>query len=166
MAPESSSLTVTTPSDLEVRITRVFAAPRNLVYEAWTTPDLLRRWLGREGDELIVCDIDLNVGGSYRFVWRLREGGEMGMGGVYREVVPNERIVVTESFDPPYDELMGGEVVTTWLLVERDGSTTLTATTRYGSREARDSAMATGWAEGAAESYDRLAELVESAKES
>ena len=160
MTQGSSSLTVTTPSDEEVRMTRTFAAPRNLVYDAWTKPELLRRWLGREGDEMIVCDVDLRVGGSYRFVWRLRETGEeMGMGGVYREIVPNERIVCTEKFDAPYDDVMG-EAVTTLTIEERDGKTTLTSTTRYPSRETRDSAMATGMADGAGESYDRLAALL------
>jgi uncharacterized protein YndB with AHSA1/START domain len=143
-------------------MTRTFDAPRNLVYDAWTKPELLKRWLGREDDDLIVCDVDLRVGGSYRFVWRLREGGEMGMGGVYREVVPNERIVATENFDPPYDDVMGGEAVTTMTFEERDGKTTLIATTRYGSREARDGAIATGMAEGAGDSYDRLERLLAS----
>jgi uncharacterized protein YndB with AHSA1/START domain len=156
----SSSLTVTTPSELEVMLTRTFDAPRHLVYEAWTKPELLRRWLGREGDELIVCDVDLRVGGSYRFVWRMREGGEMGMGGVYREIVPNERIVATENFDPPYDDAMGGEAVTTMVFLEQGARTTLIATTLYKSKEARDGAVATGMAEGAAETYDRLEELL------
>jgi uncharacterized protein YndB with AHSA1/START domain len=160
MTRESSTLTVTTPSDLEVMMTRTFDAPRHLVYEAWTKPAPLRRWFGGEGGELIVCDIDLRVGGSFRFVWRLREGGEMGFGGAYREIVPNERIVVTENFDPPYDQEMGGEAVTTTTLVERDGKTTLTSTTRYRSREARDGAIATGMEEGAAETFDRLAALL------
>src|SRR5688572_11319038 len=92
----SNRLQISTPSDLEFSMSRSFDAPRRLVFEAWTKPELLRRWLGREGDELIVCDVDLRVGGSYRFVWRMREGGEMGMGGSYREVVPNERVVATE----------------------------------------------------------------------
>lgn len=162
MTQGSSSLTVTTPSDYEVRMTRTFAAPRDLLYDAYTKPDLLKRWLGGEAGELIVCEVDLRVGGSYRFVWRLREGGEMSMGGVYREVVPNERIVATENFDPPYDDVMGGEAVTTTSFEERDGVTTLTSTTRYRSREARDGAVATGMAEGAAESYDLLEKLLRS----
>src|SRR5262245_34891683 len=124
-AADRPALVVTTPSDTEVRMTRIFDAPRQLVFQAWTQPDLVRRWLGRDGDDFIVCDIDLRVGGSYRFVWRLREGGEMGMGGVYREIVPYERLVVTELFDPPYTEVMGGETVTTMLLTEKDGRTTL-----------------------------------------
>jgi uncharacterized protein YndB with AHSA1/START domain len=156
----SSSLTVTTPSEREVMMTRTFDAPRHLVYDAWTKPELLRRWFGREVDELIVCDVDLRVGGSYRFVWRMREGGEMGMSGVYREIVPNERIVATENFDPPYDEAMGGEAVTTMVFFEQGAKTTLTATTLYKSKEARDGAVATGMAEGAAETYDRLEELL------
>jgi uncharacterized protein YndB with AHSA1/START domain len=107
-----------------------------------------------------VCDVDLRVGGSYRFVWRMREGGEMGMGGVYREIVPNERIVATENFDPPYDDAMGGEAVTTMVFLEQGARTTLIATTLYKSKEARDGAVATGMAEGAAETYDRLEELL------
>jgi uncharacterized protein YndB with AHSA1/START domain len=138
-------------SDEDVRVTRTFDAPRNLVFDAWTKPELLRRWLGNEPDELIVCDVDLRVGGTYRFVWRTREGGEMGLGGVYREVVANERIVVTENFDPPYDEMFGGEAVTTTVFEERDGKTTLTSTTRYRSRESRDGAVAMGNEEGATE---------------
>jgi uncharacterized protein YndB with AHSA1/START domain len=153
-------LTVTTPSDLEVVMTRTFDAPRNLVFDAWTKPDLLKRWFGRQEDDLIVCDIDLRVGGDYRFVWRMREGGEMGMHGNYREVLINERLVCTENFEPPYDEVMGGEAVTTMSFLEREGRTTLTATTRYKSREARDGAIATGMEEGAAETYDRLADLL------
>ena len=160
MTQGSSRLTVSTPSDHEIRMTRVFDAPRSLVYDALTKPDLLRRWFGRQGDELIVCDIELSVGGSYRFLWRLREGGEMGMGGLFREVVPNERIVSTENFEPPYDGSMGGEAVTTMTFEESDGRTTLTAVTRYKSREARDGAIATGMEAGAAETYDRLAGLL------
>jgi uncharacterized protein YndB with AHSA1/START domain len=151
---------VSTPSDLEFSMARTFDAPRHLVYQAWTTPDLLKRWLGRESDDLIVCDVDLQVGGSYRFVWRMREGGEMGMGGTYREVVPNERVVATEKFDPPYEDVMGGEVVTTITFVESDGKTTFTSTTRYPTKEARDGAIATGMADGAGESFDRMEELL------
>jgi uncharacterized protein YndB with AHSA1/START domain len=141
-------------------VTRTFDAPRNLVFDAWTKPELLRQWLGSDADELIVCDVDLRVGGTYRFVWRTREGDEMGLGGVCREVVANERIVVTENFDPPCDEMMGGEAVTTTVFEERDGKTTLTSATRYRSRESRDGAIATGNEEGATDSYHCLERLL------
>jgi len=101
---------VTTPSATEIVMTRTFAAPRQLVFDAFTKPELIRRWLGRRGDEMIVCDVDLRVGGAYRYVWRLRanEHGRRGERGVvgtfrelgtFREVDPPERVVCTESFD-------------------------------------------------------------------
>src|SRR4029450_7347752 len=100
MPKSAATLQVTTPSDREIAMSREFDAPRHLVYEGLTTPELLKRWLlGPDGWSLVVCDLDLRVGGRYRYVWkRDRDGFEMGMGGVYREVVPNERIVSTEGF--------------------------------------------------------------------
>ena len=84
-------------------MTRVFDAPRSLVFDAWTKPELLKRWLGvRGGWSMVVCEVDLKVGGTYRFVWRGPDKAEMGMGGVYREIVPPERLVATESFDDPW----------------------------------------------------------------
>src|SRR5258706_7646606 len=94
------TLQVTTPSDREIRMTRVFDAPRRLVFEAFTKPDLVKRWLlGPPGWTMPVCEIDLRVGGKYRYVWRKDGGTEMGMGGVFREVGQPERIVQTEKFD-------------------------------------------------------------------
>jgi uncharacterized protein YndB with AHSA1/START domain len=153
----SNSMTVTTPSDLEIVMTRVFDAPRRKVFDAWTKPELLRQWFGRRGDVLSVCEVDLRVGGAYRFVWQLREGGEMGMGGVYREIDAPGRLVSTESFDD-YAEM--GDAVNTMVLEERDGKTTMTITSRYGSREARDAVIESGMEGGANESFDRLAELL------
>src|SRR6267143_2888304 len=91
-------LKITTPSDREIAMTRVFDAPRNLVFDAWTKPELLKRWLGvRAGWSLAVCEIDLRVGGAYRYVWRKDSNGtEMGMRGVYREIVRPDRLVSTE----------------------------------------------------------------------
>src|SRR6267143_1460851 len=95
-------LQITTPTDREIAMTRVFDAPRRLVYDALTRPELVKRWLGVFGGwSLDVCEIDLKVGGKYRYVWCNADGREMGMGGVYREIVPNERIVNTEKFDDP-----------------------------------------------------------------
>lgn len=157
-----TGLVVTTPSDREIVMTRVFDAPRQLVFDAWTKPEHLVQWFGRRGDEMTVCEVDLRVGGAYRFVWRLREGGEMGMGGVYREVVPPERLVSTEVFEGEYFEQMGGgSTINTLTFEERDGKTTMTITSLYGSREARDAAIQTGMEEGAAEGFDRLAELLQ-----
>jgi len=138
---------------------RTFDAPRQLVFDAWTKPEHVERWFGREGDTL-TCEIDLRVGGSASYVWQLREGGEMGIRGTFREIVPPQRIVYTETFDPPYTEQMGGETVNTLLLEEHNGKTTLSITTVYQSREARDGAIATGMEEGAAETFDRLDELL------
>jgi len=155
--PRSNAMTVTTPSDLEIIMTRVFDAPRQKVFDAWTKPELLRQWFGRRGDVLKVCEVDLHVGGGYRFVWQLREGGEMAMGGVYREIAALERLVSTESFDD-YAEM--GDAVNTMVLDERDGKTTMTITSRYGSKEARDAVIESGMEGGANESFDRLAELL------
>ena len=154
---KSNAMTVTTPSDLEIVMTRVFDAPRQKVFDAWTKPELLRQWFGRRGDVLKVCEVDLRVGGGYRFVWQLREGGEMGMGGVYREIDAPGRLVSTESFDD-YAEM--GDAVNTMVLDERDGKTTMSITARYNSKEARDAVIESGMEGGANESFDRLAELL------
>jgi uncharacterized protein YndB with AHSA1/START domain len=155
------SLEITTPSDREIVMTRVFNAPRRLVFDAWTIPALVKRWLlGPPGWTMPVCDIDLRVGGRYRFVWRNEtDGTDMGMGGVYREIEAPERIVNTELFD---EDWTGGEVVGTTLFVERDGKTTVTNTIVYSSQEARDGALKSGMATGVAASYDRLEEMLAS----
>jgi uncharacterized protein YndB with AHSA1/START domain len=151
-------MTVTTPSDREIALTRVLDAPRHLVFEAYTRPELLQRWLGvHAGWSWAVCEIDLRVGGAYRYVWRGPDGAEMGMGGVYREVVPPERIVATEKFDQSW---YPGEAVSTVTLVERDGRTTLTLTVRYESREARDAVLKSPMEQGVAAGFDQLAALL------
>ena len=117
----AGALKVTTPSDREVRVTRRFDAPRRLLFQALTTPELLKRWmLGPDGWALAVCTIDLRVGGAFRYVWRKPNGREMGMGGVYRAIEPPARIVHTELFD---DDWTGGETEVTTTLAERDGAT-------------------------------------------
>ena len=159
MTQAQSALRVTLPSDLEIVMTRVFNAPRRLVFNAWTKPELLKQWFGRRGDTLSVCEVDLRAGGAYRFVFALREGGEMGMGGVYKEILPPERLVSTEAFDD-YVE-MGGESLNTLVFEERDGKTVMRITARYPSKETRDAVIESGMEGGAGESFDRLAELVE-----
>ena len=156
----TGTLQVTTPSEREIAMTRVFDAPARLIFDAWTKPELLRRWLGvRAGWSMAVCEVDLRVGGTYRYVWRGPEGAEMGMRGVYREVVRPERLVSTESFDDPWYE---GEALDTMILVEQGGRTTVTTTVRYASREVRDAVLKSGMDRGVAEGYDKLAELLAS----
>jgi uncharacterized protein YndB with AHSA1/START domain len=154
------TLQMTTPSEREIAMTRVFDAPRRLVFDAWTKPELLKRWLGvRGGWSFAVCEVDLRVGGAYRFVWRGPNGKEMGMGGVYREIVPPERLVATEEFDDPWYE---GEALYTTVFVEKGGKTTVTTTVLYASRDVRDSVLKSPMERGVAESYDRLAEILAS----
>lgn len=156
----SRTLQVTTPTDKEIAMTRVFDAPRRLVFDALTTPHLLQRWLlGPPGWTMPVCEIDLRVGGSYRYLWRNGEGTEMGISGTFREIAPPERLAVTEKFDQPW---YPGEALVTNTLVEHEGKTTLTLTVRYQSREARDIALQSPMKEGVSASYDHLAELLAS----
>ena len=157
---KTGSLQVTTPTDREIAMTRVFDAPRKLVYDAYTKPELLKRWLGVFGGwSLAVCEIDLKVGGGYRYVWRGPDGAEMGMRGIYREIVPAERIVSTESFDDPWYE---GEAVGTVVFVEQGGTTTLTTTLLYASKEVRDAVLKSPMEQGVTASYDKLAEYLAS----
>jgi uncharacterized protein YndB with AHSA1/START domain len=152
------TLQITTPSNREIAMTRVFDAPRRLVYDAFTKPELVKQWLlGPPGWSMPVCEIDLRVGGAYRFVWRNTKGKEMGMGGVYREIVPQERLVSTEVFDEAW---YPGESLITTTLIEQGGKTTLTSTILYVSQEARDGVLKSGMESGVAASYDRLAELL------
>lgn len=152
-------MNVTTPSDREITITRVFEAPRQLVFDAHTKPELVKRWLlGPDGWTMPVCEIDLRVGGKYRYVWRKdKTGEEMGMGGVYREIAAPARLVATERFDESW---YPGEAIDTLVLVERGGRTTLTQTMLYESRQARDTALQSGMETGMAAGYDRLAGLL------
>jgi uncharacterized protein YndB with AHSA1/START domain len=151
------TLKVTTPSDTEIAMTRVFDAPCRLVFEALTRPELVKRWYGPHGHHLVVCEIDFRVGGKWRYVLRDPEGQDMGQHGTYLEIDAPDRIVNTEGFDD-----FPGEAMVTTVLVERDGKTTMTATVRSPSKEVRDIMLATGMEHGAAETYDRLAELLQS----
>jgi uncharacterized protein YndB with AHSA1/START domain len=152
-------LKVTTPTDREIVMTRVFNAPRKLVWQTMSKPELLKRWLfGPPGWAMTVCDDDVRVGGAFRWVWRGPDGQEMALRGVYREVVPPERMVRTESFEFGCAP-QAGEQVGTLVLTEKDGQTTLTLTVVYPSKEARDGAIASGMEHGVAAGYDRLDEL-------
>ena len=153
----TGALKVTTPTDREIVLTRVFDAPRHLVFEAFTKPELLQRWFGPRGWSMPVCEVDLKVGGTFRFVLRGPDGNDMRMPGTYRELAPPERSVHMESFDD-----YPGESQVTAVFVEQDGKTTLTATVLYPSREVRDIVIKSGMEHGAAESYDKLAEMLAS----
>jgi uncharacterized protein YndB with AHSA1/START domain len=135
-------------------MTRAFDAPRRLIFDAHTKPELLKRWLfGPDGWSLAVCEMDLRPGGKYRYVWRHPKKPEMGMGGIIREVVAPERLVTTERFDEAW---YPGEAVNTMVLVEQGGKTTMTLTMAYESKEARDAALKSGMDKGMAEGFDRL----------
>ncbi len=151
----TGALKVTILGDREIVLTRVFDAPRHLVYDAFTKPELLKRWFGPRGWSLVTCDVDLKVGGGFRFVLRGPNGREMGMSGVYRELAPPERSVHMESFD----DFPGAAQVTT-VFAEQGGKTTMTATILSPSKEVRDAVIKSGMEHGAAESYDKLAELL------
>jgi uncharacterized protein YndB with AHSA1/START domain len=154
----SETFKVTTPSDLEIAMTRVFSAPRRLVFDALTKPELVKQWLlGPAGWTMPICEIDLRVGGAYRYVWRHADGKEMGMGGVFREIVAPERIVHSERFEQPW---YPGEALVTNVLVEQGGKTTLTLTSRFDSRETRDGVLKSGMEKGVTVSYDRLEQLL------
>jgi uncharacterized protein YndB with AHSA1/START domain len=156
----TGKLKLTTPSDREIVITRVLDAPRRLVFEAMHKPELLRRWLlGPPGWSMVVCENDMRVGGTFRHVWRDADGKEMAMRGVYREIVPPERIVRTEIFELGCD-FQTGEQIATAVLSEVDGKTLLTITLLYPSKEARDGTIASGMEHGVAASYDRLEEIL------
>ena len=157
---QTEVLKLTTQGDREIVMTRAFHAPRRLVFDALTKPDLVKRWLiGPPGWSMLVCEIDLMVGGAYRYVWRHADGKQMGVRGIYRDIVPQERLVCTELFD---DAWYPGEALLTTTLLEQAGTTTLTTTILYVSKEARDGVLKSGMESGVAASYDRLAELVAS----
>ena len=158
----NNTLTITTPSEREIAMTRVFDAPRTLVFEAMTKPELIQRWLlGPDGWTMPVCEVDLRVGGKYRYVWRKEKTGEeMAMGGEFREIVRPERIVATEAFE---DAWYSGEAIDTTVLVEKAGKTTMTMTMLLESKEARDGVLASGMESGVSVSYDRLDDVLASA---
>ena len=159
-AKHVGKLQVSTPSDREIAMTRVFDAPRSLVFDAFTKPELLKRWLGvRGGWTFAVCEVDLRVGGAYRYVWRGPKGQEMGMGGVFREVVRPERVVCTEKFDESWYD---GDAVDTMTFVEQSGKTIATTTVLYVSKAVRDAVLKSPMDKGVAEGYDKLDEVLAS----
>jgi uncharacterized protein YndB with AHSA1/START domain len=156
-AANSRTFTVTTPSDEQIRMTRLFDAPPRLVFEAMTRPEHVRRWWGCLGDgySVPVCEIDFRVGGRWRFVNR-HPKGEAAFHGEYREINPPSRVVFTEIFEDFPDVVS----VVTAELADENGKTRLTATVSYPSKDVRDMVIASGMAKGAGISYDRLEDLV------
>ncbi len=149
---------IATPTDREIEIVRDFAAPRQLVFDAFTQPELVRRWLlGPPGWTMPVCEIDLRVGGAYRYVWHKDGVPDMGMGGHFRQVESPVIIVATEKFD---DSWYPGEALTTTTFTESNGVTKTTITVLYESKQARDTARASGMEHGMAAGYNRLEQLL------
>jgi uncharacterized protein YndB with AHSA1/START domain len=145
-----------TPSDREVAFTRVVAAPRQRVFEAWTQPQFVAQWLlGPAGWTMPVCEIDLRTGGQWRYVWRRFPDTEMAIAGSFREVLPPERVVTVERWGPEWPE-----TVNTLALRESGGRTTITLTILYPSKSARDAALATGMRAGMEPNFARLDELL------
>lgn len=156
-------LTVKPLGKRQIVFSRSFDAERQLVWGCYTKPDLVRRWLlGPDGWTLPVCEIDLRVGGRFRYVWRHADGREMGMGGTYREVVPPIRIRHTEVFD---EDWTGGEALVTTVFEEVRGVTTVTMTIEYASGAARDGVLKSGASAGMEASYARLEKLAQSLKQ-
>ena len=155
------AMTLTLKSNLEIEFSRVFDAPRRLVFEAHAKPEHVRRWWGPHGSTMTSCDLDFRPGGRWRFVIRTGGGKEVAFFGEYREILPPERFVWTFGFDglPPAEA--GLE---TYTFTEAEGKTTLVAVGHFTSIESRDAAIASGMEKGAAETWDRLAELLRTLK--
>jgi uncharacterized protein YndB with AHSA1/START domain len=147
-----SDIVITTPSDREVVMTRAFDAPRDLVFEAFTSPELLPQWLEARGRTMTVCEVDLRVGGAYRFVWAGSGRRDVGSYGVYREVAAPERIVRTEA----WVDWDAGEVLVTTEFEEKGAQTIVTVRALFPSREIRDAVLEAGMKSGAAANYERL----------
>jgi len=163
MTSVSTTATVTTPSDREVKVVRTFKAPRELVYKAYTTPELVKRWLlGPPGWTMPVCEMDVRVGGKYRWRWRSNEDSkEFGFHGVFNEVNAPAKLVHSEHYDPgDVGGDMGEGCVVTVELTDDKGVTTLTTVMDFGTKRARDAATATGMTDGMEQSYKLLDELL------
>jgi uncharacterized protein YndB with AHSA1/START domain len=161
---DSRHAVVTLPSDTEILITRQFDAPKHLVYRAWTTPDLIKRWWGGDRGTVTVAEVDLRVGGRWRYVMTANQGFELAFHGSYREVVTNERIVATAVLEMPGAQAIPDEQVpvNTVAFVESDGRTTLTMLTRTTSKDLRDGIISSGMEDGMQEQMDHLEHLLAS----
>jgi uncharacterized protein YndB with AHSA1/START domain len=158
MATSSGTAVLTLPTDTQILITREFAAPKHLVFKAWTTPELIKRWWHANRGEATAADVDLRVGGTWRWVMMTNQGFEVAFHGEYREIVPNDRLVYTEVFEG----IPGGDddpAVITITLTEVDGRTTLTQLTQVSSKETRDMIINTGMEAGLQDALDLLEQL-------
>lgn len=155
----AGALTITTPTDREIVLTRTFAAPAALVFAAWTTPDLLRRWYGPREWQLVVCEIDLRPGGAWRYVTRHVDGAEMVQHGRYESVDP-PRALVTSEVNDDCDAQAGSDTRATTDFVETGGGTVVTTTVRYATVQIRDAVVASGMEYGVAAAYEQLDELL------
>lgn len=151
----SGTAVVTLPTDTQILITREFAAPKHLVYKAWTTPELIKRWWSANRGKVTVADVDLRVGGRWRFVMVTDDGFEVAFHGEYREIVENERIVSTEV----YEAMPDGEAVDTVTFTEVDGRTTLTILVQHASREDRDAHINSGMESGLQDALNLLEQV-------
>jgi uncharacterized protein YndB with AHSA1/START domain len=156
MTAKTSSQTavVTLPTDTQILITREFAAPRRLVYRAWTTPELVRRWWSARRGKVTVAEVDLRVGGTWRWVMVTEDGFEVAFHGEYREIVPDERIVCTEV----YEGMADAEALNTMTFTEVNGRTTLTVLVDHKSKEHRDGHVNSGMEAGMQDAFDLLEE--------
>ncbi len=151
----SRTATVSLPTDEQILITREFDAPKHLVYEAWTTPELVGRWWNAKRGEVTVVEIDLRVGGAWRYVMVADGGFEVGFHGEYREIVPNERIVSTEI----YEGMPDAESLNTLTLTEADGRTTIEVLVQHASKADRDGHINSGMEDGLQDALDLLEEV-------
>ncbi len=151
----SGSAKVTLPADDQILITREFDAPKHLVYKAWTTPELVERWWSGQRGKVTLAEIDLRVGGKWRYVMEADGGFEVGFHGEYREIVPDERIVATEV----YEGMPDAEALNTLTLTEEDGRTTLSVLVQHQTQEHRDGHINSGMEGGMQESFDLLEQV-------
>jgi uncharacterized protein YndB with AHSA1/START domain len=158
-ATGNRSATVTLPTDDQILITREFDAPKHLVYKAWTTPDLVSRWWNAKRGEVTIAEIDLRVGGTWRYVMVADDGSEVGFHGVYREIVPNERVVSTEVYEGASEAEQGEGTLNTATFEEADGRTTLTILVQAPSKEIRDAIIESGMEDGLQDALDLLEQV-------
>ena len=158
MAVSSGTANVTLPTDTQILITREFDAPKHLVYKAWTTPELVRRWWTAKRGEMTVCEIDLRVGGAWRYVAIADGGFEVAFHGEYREIVPNERLVSTEAYEGIPDPDANASL-NTLTLTEVDGRTMLSVLVEHPTKEGRDAHVASGMEAGMQDAMDLLEEV-------
>jgi uncharacterized protein YndB with AHSA1/START domain len=156
LVKSTAEVTVTLPSEREIAFVRVFERPRHLLFEAWTKPEHVRQWWGCDGSCLTVCDIDLRVGGAWRIVMRMPDGSDHPFRGVYREIVPNERLVYSECYDVP--QIESPEWLTTVIFEDFEGGSHLTHSILHSSREARDGHLQAGMEAGTIQTLRRLDE--------